>query len=368
MKSGRIKRHMKFIISAGGQGTKLWPFSREDNPKQFQKIIDGESMYVYNIKVLLKKYSAKDIFVSTKKRYLEIAQAQLPEIPLENYIIEPDVAKNRGPADGLALIYLDICFPNEPFMIVQSDCIRIPESNYLNLVSAAEELVIKHKKFLSGGIKPTYPVLGVDYLKLGNKLESVKGVDAYEVQEYVDRKSNQAETEELINTNDVFIHSNHNSWYPGLMLEAYSKYRPDWYEILMKMKKKLEETKNFDSITELYNQMESGATELVTKHIFKDGIALKLNYNWVDIGTWNSLYENFAKKDQVYKEGNVVAIDSKSSLIKEQNPDKLIAVFGLQDMVVVDTEDILLILPKDMTDRVKDIQEELKNQNLDKYL
>lgn len=359
---------MKFIVSAGGQGTKLWPYSRENNPKQFQKILNGESLFSYNIKILLRKYRAEDILISTKERYLKIARDQVPEIPEENYIIEPDSAKNRGPADGLAVVFTDIKYPGEPFMIVQSDCVRIPENNYLLLIETAEKLVKEHKKFISGGIAVTYPDLGVDYLKLGKKIRSYGSVDVYEAKEFVDRRSNYAETKELIENFNVVKHSNHNCWYPNMLLESYEKYKPDWYSALMEIKKVLSETNSFDEVSAIYQNMEAGATEIVTRHLFKDSLILQLNYNWVDIGTWNSLYEYFARKDQVYKEGNVIAMDSKSSLIKSDNPEKLIAVFGLKDMVVVDTADTLLIVPKDKTDKIKDIQNELRNKKLDKYL
>ncbi len=359
---------MKFIVSAGGQGTKLWPYSRENNPKQFQKILNGESLFSYNIKILLRKYRAEDILISTKERYLKIARDQVPDIPEENYIIEPDSAKNRGPADGLAVVFTDIKYPGEPFMIVQSDCVRIPENNYLLLIETAEKLVKEHKKFISGGIAVTYPDLGVDYLKLGKKIRSYGSVDVYEAKEFVDRRSNYAETKELIENFNVVKHSNHNCWYPNMLLESYEKYKPEWYSALMEIKKVLSETNSFDEVGAIYQNMEAGATEIVTRHLFKDSLILQLNYNWVDIGTWNSLYEYFARKDQVYKEGNVIAMDSKSSLIKSDNPEKLIAVFGLKDMVVVDTADTLLIVPKDKTDKIKDIQNELRNKKLDKYL
>src|SRR3972149_7919538 len=359
---------MKFIVSAGGQGTKLWPYSRENNPKQFQKILNGESLFSYNVKTLLRKYPANDILISTKDRYVKIAREQVPQIPLENYILEPDTPKNRGPADGLAIVYLDVKFPGEPFMIVQSDCVRIPENNYLLLIETAEKLVKEYKKFISGGIAVTYPDLGVDYLKLGRKIHSYGNVDVYEAKEFVDRRSSYAETKELIENFNVVKHSNHNCWYPQMLLEAYERYKPDWYSALMQIRKIISETNSLEGVAAIYQGMEAGATEIVTRHLFKDALILQLNYNWVDIGTWNSLYEYVARKDQVYTEGNVIALDSKSSLIKSDNPDKLIAVFGLKDMVVVDTADTLLIVPKDKTDKIKDIQDELRSKKLDKYL
>src|SRR3989339_478886 len=141
---------MKFIVSAGGQGTKLWPYSRENNPKQFQKILSGESLFSYNVKTLLRKYPAADILISTKERYVKIAQEQVPQIPLENYILEPDSPKNRGPADGLAIVYLDVKFPGGPFKKVEVCLVRNPENHLLPPKKTGEKLVKEHKKFYSG--------------------------------------------------------------------------------------------------------------------------------------------------------------------------------------------------------------------------
>src|SRR5690242_7271424 len=112
---------MKIIVTAGGQGTKLWPYSREDRPKQFQPIVGDVTPYEQTILTLLKKFPPEDIFISTKRKFIKYASEQSPQIPLKNYIIEPDAKKDRGPAEGLAYLRLSLLHPNEPFFVVQSD-------------------------------------------------------------------------------------------------------------------------------------------------------------------------------------------------------------------------------------------------------
>jgi len=149
---------MKFIVTAGGQGTKLWPYSTEDIPKQFQKIVGDESLFTYTINILLKRYSPEDIFVSTKKRYVGLGVAQAPRISVKNYILEPDIQKGRGPGEGFAFLRLSMLHPDEPFMVIQADCFRLPEDKFLDMIDYAEKLVKRDKKFITGGVKAVYPI------------------------------------------------------------------------------------------------------------------------------------------------------------------------------------------------------------------
>src|SRR3989337_1033174 len=106
---------MKIIVTAGGQGTKLWPYSRENKPKQFQSVVGDSTLYADTINMLLKKFQPEDIFISTKRKFIKYVSEQSPQIPLKNYIVEPDVAKDRGPGEGLAFLRLSIAHPDEPF-------------------------------------------------------------------------------------------------------------------------------------------------------------------------------------------------------------------------------------------------------------
>lgn len=359
---------MKIIVTAGGQGTKMWPYSRQEKPKQFQPIIGDVSSYEQTIKTLLKQYTPEDIYISTKRKFIKYVSEQSPQIPLRNYIVEPDMAKDRGPAEGLAFVRLSIDHPNEPFFIVQADCLREPEEGFLQLMRHAETLVTEHKQLVTGGIKATEPNMGVDYLKLGDKVAG-EG-EAFTIEKFLFRRNSLKETRKLVENFHVVAHCNHTCWYPELMLEAYKQYRPDWYEGLMKMKAALDKPGENEAIEKVYAEMEKGPTEEVTTHVMNSGQAMVilLPYKWTDVGTWGSVYEFFADGVENYEDGNVIAVDSSGSLIKTSHKSKLIAVAGVEDLVIVDTKDALLVIHKDKIEQIKAIQKILEERSETEYL
>lgn len=360
---------MKILVTAGGQGTKLWPYSRQDKPKQFQPIVGDTSSYEETIKILLKEFSSEDIYISTKRKFIKYVSEQSPQIPLRNYIVEPDIAKDRGPGEGLAFVRLSIDHPDEPFFLVQADCIRDPEEKFLETIRAAEKLVVEHKRYITGGIKATEANMGADYLRLGERVYH-NGVEAFQVDKFLFRRKTLRETKDLVDNYHVVVHSNHACWYPNMMLEAYKQYRPDWYEALMKIRDALDKPGENEAIEKIYAEMEKGPTEEVTKHIMDSGDAMVilLPYKWTDVGTWGSVYDFFADGTDNYEDGNVVAIHTKGSLIKTSNKAKLIAVAGVENLVVVDTDDALLVVPKDEIDKIKDILATLEERAETEYL
>ncbi|MEK7153233.1 MAG: sugar phosphate nucleotidyltransferase [Patescibacteria group bacterium] len=361
---------MKILVTAGGQGTKLWPYSRESKPKQFQPVVGDISLYTDTINTLLGKFAQEDIFISTKRKFIKYISEQSPQIPLKNYIIEPDIAKDRGPGEGLAFLRLSVTFPDEPFFLVQADCVRRPKEAFLQMIEDAGKIVARDKKFISGGIKATEPNLGVDYLQLGKRVDDDSTQEIYEIREFLGRKDSYRETKELIENYHIVTHCNHSCWYPGLMLEAYEKYRPDWYEALMKMKDAFDKPGEDAAVEKIYATMEKGATEEVTKHVMKEGRIILLPFKWMDIGTWGSVYDFFVNGNGKgnYEDGKVIAIDTKGSLIKVGNKNKLVAVAGIEDLVIVDTDDVLLIVPKNQIEKIKDIQKELSEKYDKEYL
>lgn len=359
---------MKLIVTAGGQGKKIWPLSREAKPKQFQPIVGKTPLYQQTIETLLKSFKAEDIFVSTKKRYSPFIQSQSPQIPKENLIFEPDIAKDRGPGEGLAFLTLSMSHPNEPFMIIQSDVLRTPDDLFLEMINEAEKIEIRDRKFMSGGIKANYPILGIDYLRLGKRISSQDKIEIFETDEFIPRVDSYQETKKLISNFYVATHSNHNCWYPDLMLAAYAKYRPDWHSSLMQIRDILAKNGDTSKIDEIYSRMEKGATELVTGNLFKGGYTILLPYRWTDIGTWDSVYEFADQDDQVREDGNVISVDSKRSLVKCPNPGKLVAVIGIDNLIVVDTDDALLVCNKSMAQEVKTIVEMLKERKIEKFI
>lgn len=346
----------------------MWPYSRQEKPKQFQPIIGDVSSYEQTIKTLLKEFTPEDIYISTKRKFIRYVSEQSPQIPLKNYIVEPDAAKDRGPAEGLAFVRLSINHPDEPFFIVQADCIRDPEEGFLQMIREAEKLVTTHKQLVTGGIKATEPNMGVDYLKLDGQVGDSR--EAYKIEEFLFRRSSLKETRQLVENFHVVAHCNHTCWYPDQMLDAYKKHRPDWYKALMKIKQAMDKPGENEAIEKIYDEMEKGPTEDVTTHVMNSGEAMVilLPYKWTDVGTWGSVYEFFEDGVGNYENGNIITVDTTGSLIKTSHKSKLIAVAGVEDLVIVDTEDALLVIRKDKIEQIKAVQKILEERSETEYL
>ena len=351
---------MKILIVAGGQGTKLWPYSRQHKPKQFQPIIGDTSAYQFAVDTLLTEFAPEDIFVSTKHKFIKYVSEQSPLIPLKNYIVEPDIALDRGPGEGLAFLRLSMLFPDEPVFYVQGDMVREPGEKFIEMIRAAEKIVKERGVYITGGIKATEPNMGADYLELGESVDG-GGVEAYVIDKFHYRKGTVRETRELVENFRVVAHWNHLCWYPGKIIDAYKTYRPDWYDALMKIKDVIDQPGEQEAIREIYEGMEKGPTEDVTRHLMDSGeaVALLLPFKNTDVGTWEAVRDFSADDDCNHLDGNIVTVDTTGTLIKSNNKDKIIAVAGLKDMVVVDTDDALLVLPKDDIDKIKLIQAKL---------
>ena len=361
---------MKFIVSAGGQGTKLWPYSTKDTPKQFQMILGQRSLYQHNIDILLEQYDAADIFISTKESYIKYVKEQSPMIPEENYLIEPDIRRDRGPGDGLAILRLSLKHPDEPFMVVQSDCIREPSDRYIAMIAEMERVAVETHKLVTGGIKTEKPIVGIDYLSLGAKIKSKSGLEIHEIEKFVERPQTMTEIEEIIRGATIITHSNQITWYPEEFLAAYKKYKPSWYKALMTIKEAIGTAKEREVVEKVYAGMDKAPTEVVTKKIMNQGgaVAVVLPYNWSDIGTWSSLHDYFSTNGQNYIDAETsLVLDSNGSIVKTQSK-KLVAMLGVEDIVVVETDDALLVMNKRSSGDVGKVLDELKNRGLDKYL
>ena len=361
---------MKIMIVAGGQGTKLWPYSRSDKPKQFQPIIGDKSSYQEVIETLLTAFSAEDIFLSTKQKFIKYVSEQSPQIPLRNYIVEPDAALDRGPGEGLAFMRLAMLHPEEPVFYVQADMVREPREKFIDMIKAAEKVVTETGRYVTGGLKATEANMGADYLEIGESVDA-GDVEAYIIDKFHYRKSTVRETRELVENFRVVTHWNHLCWYPSKILEAYKQYRPDWYEALMKIRDAMDKPGEQEAVRAIYETMAKGPTEDVTRNIMDSGeaVVLLLPFRNTDVGTWESVRQFSEDDSGNHIDGaHVMAINTTGTLIKTRAKNKLIAVAGVKDLIVVDSDDVLLVIPRDDIDKIKELQVMIGEKEADDYL
>ena len=346
------------VIISGGFGTKLWPLSRKLRPKQFLPLIRGKSLFQTNYEDLRLKFNPGEIYVSTNSDQAKIAQTQAPEVPPENYILEPEM-RNQGPATGLiAATLFKKGFPDEPFMLVQVDDLREPAEDFLKMIDICDRLARSETKYITGGFRPDFRIQGVDYLMKGKRITGEDEVGVFEVARYIWRKSVE-EIESLIKEGSLLVHTNHTCMTPRNFLNMIKKYRDDWYSPLANI------IEGADVMTE-YLKMPPGPIEEVTElvHANSEWLVVELPFRWADIGTWESL-SRYYRENNLYQVSNPsVDLGGKNNFINIENKDKVIALVGVDNLAVIDTGDALLICSLDQSGNVNEVVKEIKNRGL----
>ncbi|OGM04163.1 hypothetical protein A2715_05185 [Candidatus Woesebacteria bacterium RIFCSPHIGHO2_01_FULL_39_32] len=346
------------VIICGGFGTKLWPVSREHKPKHFIPLVGDKSLFQLNYEALRSHFKPEEIYVSTNEDQVELAKKQVEDISVENYILEPEM-RNQGPATGLIAAFLyKKGLKDEPFMIVQVDDLREPVENFIKMMLDCDTVARRESKYITGGMSTDFPVMGVDYLIKGEKISNEGSVGIYKVEKFVWR-STKEQTEELIKQKGVLIHTNHTCMTPQNMLNMLQKYKPEWYEPLM----------NYVNGSELKNEyvkMPAGPIEDVTQQVHADGesLVVELPFTWFDIGTFETLHE-YLKQKGLYKiSDNIVDLNGKDNFVKLDDANKVVALVGVDNLIVVDTGDALLICDKRRTGEVKEALKEVQKRKL----
>lgn len=329
---------MKPVIICGGVGTKMWPESRQSMPKHFLPLVNGKSLFELNWETLKQKYKPEEIFLQTNELQARIAKNKVPEIIDANIFIEPEM-RNQGPATGFAAAQLiKRGFGDEPFILVQSDVLREPGEKFVKMIEEMEKQALISEKYITGGLKPESIVRGVDYLVKGSLVLENNGIKIYEVADYIDR-SEEDKIKEYLNSDKLLLHANHTTMTPNNLLKMYQKYKIEWYEPLVNIA-------NGGDVVGEYSKMPKAGIEEVTKLVYKNNEALvvELPFEWVDFGTWESVAKYLGSDEN----GNFV------------RSKKYVALIGVENLVVVETDDALLICKKDQSGRVGEVVEKLK--------
>lgn len=346
------------VIICGGFGTKLWPISRQHKPKHFIPLISDKSLFQLNYESLRTAFKPEEIFVSTNLDQVGLAKIQAPEIPGENYIIEPEM-RNQGPATGfIAATLYKKGHGDDPFMVVQVDDIREPAGEFIKMMKDCDTLARKDPRYITAGFRPKTAIMGVDYLIKGSRVSSDSEVGIYSVDKFVWR-STKEETEGFIKNENALVHTNHTCMTPKNFLEMLKKYKPEWYGPLFNIVNGADPSSEFV-------KMPPGPIEDVTQKVHENGesLVVELPFSWYDIGTYESLHE-YLKLKNLYKVGdNVVDLDGKDNFIKLDDQNKVVVLVGLDNIMVVDTGDALLVCDKRSTGKVGDALKVVKSRDL----
>jgi len=345
------------VIMAGGKGERFWPKSRSAYPKQFLSLTsDGETMIQKTIKRLLPLVDTEDIFIVTNESYVPLINEQLPDIPAENILAEP-VARNTAPCIALAAAVINKKYDDAVMMVLPSDHLIKYEELYLDTMRHAVRVAKKDENLVTVGITPTYPETGYGYINFCSA-ESEDMVGVYKVKKFVEKPCLE-KAKEYLNSGRYLWNSGMFVWKVSSIMKNFERFLPAMYEGFLKMKESAG-TDSFSAVLEqCFSEFESESIDFGIMEKADNIYTLSGSFGWDDVGSWLAL-EKINKTDEYgnYVAGDVIILDTGKSIICGNK--KLIAAVGLEDVIVVDTDDATLICAKSHTQQVKKVIENLK--------
>lgn len=354
------------LIMAGGRGERFWPKSRKHLPKQFLSLTnDGKTMIQLTVERILPIVSMENIYISTNENYKKLVMEQLPEIPEANILCEP-VGKNTAPCIGLAAVHIRKKVGDAIMMVLPSDHLIKNNIMFLDVLRDASDVAQENTNLVTVGITPSYPEIGYGYIQFDTQNIRECKNRAYKVLKFKE-KPDLSTAKEYVSSGEYLWNSGMFIWKASSILSNIESFMPDTYEGL----RKIEESIGTDIQNEVLNsEFEKFKSESIDYGIMehaKDIYILPGTFGWDDVGSWLALERiNPTNEFGNVVNGNVISIDTKNSII--HGGKKLVATVGLKDIIVVDTEDALLICDKDSTQDIKKIIENLKICNRTEYV
>jgi mannose-1-phosphate guanylyltransferase len=351
------------VIIAGGSGTRLWPLSRKSQPKQALKLIGDRTMFQHAVDRLAPLFPPERIFVGTNAELAALLQPQAPEIPAENFIVEP-TGRDSGPAAGLAAAHLFHRDPDAVMVMLTADHFIVDVEQF-RAVLAAAGAVANDGTIVTLGIRPAGPDTRFGYIELGDSLEIVDGFPVY-------RSAGFREKPDL-KTAQAFVDGGRHVWNSGMfiwradrLLAEFERQLPESHQALMRIEAALgtpqatavmqAEWPNMRKVSVDYGIMEHADRVCV----------IPVDIGWSDIGSWGALLDVLPRdENENVADGLLLARDARGCYVRSE---RTVAVIGLEELVIVDTPDVLLVCPRSRAEEVREMVKQLEAAGRHTYL
>ncbi|MDO4863900.1 MAG: mannose-1-phosphate guanylyltransferase [Ruminococcus sp.] len=344
------------VIMAGGRGERFWPKSRNSRPKQFLSLTsDGETMIQKTVRRLLPLVEMSDIYIVTNAAYTPLVEEQLPDIPKENILSEP-AARNTAPCIAFAAAVINRKYDDAIMMVLPSDHLIGLEDIYVNTLKRAAKVAAQNGNLVTIGITPEYPETGYGYINFGSEDES----GAYVVKRFVE-KPDLATAEMYFTSGKYLWNSGMFVWKLSTILDNIKRLMPDIYEGAVK----IGEAYGTDSFNEvLVREFTAFRSESVDFGIMEKAeniYTIPGSFGWDDVGSWLAVERiNKTDSDKNYITGDVISVASRHTTVC--GGKRFIAAVGLEDVIIVDTDDAVLVCSKNSTQDVKKVIAQLREQ------
>ena len=337
------------LIMAGGKGTRFWPLSTEEKPKQFLNLVGDDTMIQMTVNRILPIIPIERIFVCTGEKYTDYVINQLPKLPKENIIVEPE-GRNTAPCIALSSMIIKRKFNDASVLVLPSDHLIEKEDEFRSIILKGNDFLEKNPyNIVTLGIQPNRPETGYGYIKLKNEIFN----NIYKVDKFVEKPDENTAKKYLANGNYLW-NSGMFLWKAENIINQIKNYSPEIYEALKEIET-IEEDVIGNYIKENYKNTTNISIDYAVLEHSKDIYVIPSDIGWDDIGTWKAV-ERYRDRDldnNIVAE-NVSVIESKSNMIV--NNKKRVVLIGIEEVMTLETEDSIFIVNKKYMDNLRDYQ------------
>ena len=350
------------VIMAGGRGERFWPKSRNSCPKQFLSLTsDGETMIQKTVRRLLPLVEISDIFIVTNAAYNSLVAEQLPDIPKENILSEP-AARKTAPCIAFAAAVIKKKYEDAIMMVLPSDHLIGLEDIYINTLKKAVKVASQGENLVTIGITPEYPETGYGYINFGAEDDN----GAYIVERFVE-KPDLATAELYFSSGKYLWNSGMFVWKLSTILGNIKDLMPDIYEGAAKIGEAYGTSQFNEILVKEFMAFRSESVDFGIMEKAKNIYTIPGSFGWDDVGSWLAVERiNKTDSDKNYITGDVISVDSRHTTVC--GGKRLIAAVGLEDVIIVDTDDAVLVCSKNSTQDVKKVIAQLKEQGRDELV
>jgi mannose-1-phosphate guanylyltransferase len=358
--------HFYAMIMAGGGGTRLWPMSRQDMPKQLLPLIEDSSMFKTSVDRLAPLFRPDQIYVVTGQKYFNTLREHAPEIPAENFIIEP-YGRDSGPAAALGMTVIHQRDPEAVVAILTADHHITKKDAFREVLAASCELA-QQGHIVTLGISPSFPSTGFGYIRQGEELGKVRGFTSYVSKGFTEKP----DAEKAVS----FLASGEYTWNSGMFiwkasqaLDEFKRQQPEMYAQFMELAPTVDTNEFETKLESLWDNITKISLDYAVMEDAENMAVIPVDIGWNDVGSWASLYDvlKLDKSGNGFKgrQPDRVILDTKNTLVYS---DKLTVTIGVEDLIVIETPDAILICHKDRTQDVKEVVNRLLTTKNYKYL
>ena len=349
------------LIMAGGRGTRFWPLSTEDKPKQFLNLIGEETMIQMTVNRVKPLIPVERIFVCTGEKYVSLVKSQLPELPERNIIIEPQ-GRNTAPCIALSAIIIQRYYKDANMVVLPADHLIKYEGKFRKLLSKGEEFInLKKEAILTLGMEPSRPETGYGYIRYAEDVYNSDNITVKKVDKFVE-KPNMEKAKEYLAEGNYLWNGGMFLWNCKNITEQIKKYSPMTYEALHSLSE-VDEKDVQAYINKNYRDTEATSIDYAVLEKSNDVYVIPSDLGWDDIGNWEAI-ERYREKDPF---GNILMGDAtvdkegEDNLIVASNSEVIID--GLNGIYVIENDGKIIVGKKNNLSNIKELKELIKEVN-----